>query len=178
MFFCLVRNVSERKGSETIIICLFLHFKITESKKAISGAKMDSNKIDALISHSDFLSFREINSMEINGERLNRIHHSKDWKVLYVEMCPLYSSHLSATQVKPLPRKTQFDPGQQLSLIAAPTRPPRKRQVSPSPTHLSRLAPEVGPCYSQLLIYQTILVLNMKILTISKNIFHLFLVLA
>ena len=54
------------------------------------------------------------------------------------------SSYLSATQVKPVPRKTQFDPGQQLSLIAAPIRPPRNRHAPPSPTHLS----PVGPCWN------------------------------
>jgi len=42
MFFCLVRNVSERKGSETIIICLFLHFKITLSHTGEAVAEEDA----------------------------------------------------------------------------------------------------------------------------------------
>ena len=56
-------------------------------------------------------------------------------------------TYLSSTQVKEVPRKTQFAPGQQLSLIAAPIRPPRNRQVSPSPTHLSGAT----PCYTPFL---------------------------
>ena len=35
--------------------------------------------------------------------------------------------------MKELPKKTHFDPGQQLSLTAAPTNPPLKRQASPTP---------------------------------------------
>ena len=42
-------------------------------------------------------------------------------------------SHLSVAHVKELPKKTHFDPGQQLSLTAAPTKPPLKRQASPTP---------------------------------------------